>query len=84
MMMAKSITAFNEEEKMNKPAKMDFGVKQKKVWEMTPEEVQHCCTEGRIQEVASVGTHLEMVLSHTLLSELIRIFHVMKMETHLF
>lgn len=55
MMMAKSITAFNEEEKMNKPVKMDFGVKQKQVWEMTPEEVQQCCTEGRIQEVASVG-----------------------------
>lgn len=58
MMMAKSITAFNEEEKMNKPVKMDFGVKQKQVWEMTPEEVQQCCTEGRIQEVASVGGYI--------------------------
>ena len=27
----------------------------KKVWEMTPEEVQRCCKEGKIREVGSVG-----------------------------
>lgn len=48
------------------PKMMDFGfgmpstVDQsvtitKKVWEMTPEEVQQCCKEGKIKEVGSVG-----------------------------
>lgn len=27
----------------------------KKVWEMTPEEVQQCCKEGKIKEVGSAG-----------------------------
>lgn len=48
------------------PKMMDFGfdvpstVDQpvtitKKVWEMTPEEVQQCCKEGKIKEVGSIG-----------------------------
>lgn len=48
------------------PKMMDFGFDMsstvdqpvtitKKVWEMTPEEVQQCCREGKIKEVGSVG-----------------------------
>ena len=48
------------------PKMMDFGFDMsstvdqsvtitKKVWEMTPEEVQQCCKEGKIKEVGSIG-----------------------------
>lgn len=48
------------------PKMMDFGFDMpstvdqpvtitKKVWEMTPEEVQQCCKEGKIKEVGSAG-----------------------------
>lgn len=42
------------------PKMIDFGfgvpsTSSKKIWEMTPEEVQQCCKEGKIREVGNVG-----------------------------